>query len=107
VIALPFTLSHAAKASAGGGCQNYATEAAAVTYSEDSVWAAQSEFVTGRVIRQFLAGRGRELEYRLVKDLWAFTDDRIAVRFQYEWHDVGGHWHHSYGNRRGSSTKAV
>ena len=72
----------------------------ALAYSEDSVWRNRSEFVTGRAaIRRFLTGKwDSELEYRLVKDLWAFTDDRIAVRFQYEWHDVGGQWHRSYGN---------
>ena len=62
--------------------------------------ATASEFVTGRdQIRAFLAGKWeRELDYRLVKALWAFTDDRIAVRFQYEWHDGAGHWRRSYGN---------
>ena len=50
-------------------------------------------------IRAFLAGKWeRELDYRLVKELWAFTDDRIAVRFQYEWHDAAGNWFRSYGN---------
>lgn len=69
-------------------------------YSEDSVWRNRSEFITGRAaIREFLAGKwDRELDYRLVKNLWAFTDDRIAVRFQYEWHDAAGRWHRSYGN---------
>lgn len=71
-----------------------------LAYSEDSVWRNRSEFVTGReAIRRFLAGKwDRELEYRLVKELWAFNDDRIAVRFQYEWHEAGGQWHRSYGN---------
>lgn len=68
--------------------------------SEDSVWRNRGEFVTGRAeLRQFLTGKWeRELDYRLVKDLWTFTDDRIAVRFQYEWHDAAGTWHRSYGN---------
>lgn len=72
----------------------------AIAYSEDSVWRNRSEFITGReAIRRFLVGKwDRELDYRLVKDLWAFTDDRIAVRFQYEWRDAGGQWHRSYGN---------
>ena len=72
----------------------------ALAYTEDSVWRNRSEFVVGRdQIRQFLAGKwARELDYRLVKNLWAFTDDRIAVRFQYEWHDADGQWHRSYGN---------
>lgn len=71
-----------------------------MAYSEDSVWRNRSEFIRGReAIRRFLAGKwDRELDYRLVKDLWAFTDDRIAVRFQYEWHDTAGTWHRSYGN---------
>jgi nuclear transport factor 2 (NTF2) superfamily protein len=72
----------------------------ALAYTEDSTWRNRSEFFVGRdEIRRFLAGKwARELDYRLVKDLWAFTDDRIAVRFQYEWHDAEGHWHRSYGN---------
>ena len=72
----------------------------AIAYSEDSVWRNRSEFITGReAIRRFLVGKwDRELDYRLVKDLWAFADDRIAVRFQYEWRDAGGQWHRSYGN---------
>lgn len=72
----------------------------AMAYTEDSVWRNRNVFVTGRdQIRQFLAGKwSRELDYRLVKSLWAFTDNRIAVRFQYEWHDAAGQWHRSYGN---------
>jgi hypothetical protein len=72
----------------------------AVAYTEDSVWRNRGEFVTGRdQIRAFLASKWeRELDYRLVKALWAFTEDHIAVRFQYEWHDAAGHWHRSYGN---------
>lgn len=72
----------------------------ALAYSEDSAWRNRSEFVKGRdEIRRFLTGKwSRELDYRLVKSLWAFTDNRIAVRFQYEWHDAAGQWHRSYGN---------
>ena len=72
----------------------------ALAYTEGSVWRNRSEFVTGREqIRAFLARKWeRELDYRLVKALWAFTDDRISVRFQYEWHDHAGNWHRSYGN---------
>jgi uncharacterized protein len=72
----------------------------ALGYTEDSVWRNRSEFITGREqIRQFLAGKWeRELDYRLVKALWAFTGNRIGVRFQYEWHDQAGRWHRSYGN---------
>ncbi len=72
----------------------------ALAYTEESMWRNRNEFVVGRAaIRRFLAGKwDRELDYRLVKELWAFTDDRIAVRFQYEWHDNAGRWHRSYGN---------
>ena len=72
----------------------------ALGYSEDSIWRNRSEFVAGRdQIRKFLAAKwDRELDYRLVKALWAFTDNRIGVRFQYEWHDAAGRWFRSYGN---------
>lgn len=72
----------------------------ALAYSEDSVWRNRSEFIVGREqIRKFLAGKwSRELDYRLVKALWAFTAERIAVRFQYEWRDEAGNWSRSYGN---------
>jgi len=72
----------------------------ALAYTEDSVWRNRSEFVTGREeIRQFLTHKWeRELEYRLVKSLWGFRENRVAVRFQYEWHDQTGNWFRSYGN---------
>ena len=71
-----------------------------LAYSEDSVWRNRSVFITGRdQIRDFLSDKwNRELDYRLVKSLWAFTDNRIAVRFQYEWHDALGNWFRAYGN---------
>lgn len=75
-------------------------ERVALAYSEDSVWRNRDSFVTGRAeIRTFLARKWRrELDYALRKELWSYGDDRIAVRFQYEWRDaVGGHWR-SYGN---------
>ncbi len=102
VIAPPFTLVTALRKVrlAEDAWNSRDPKRVALAYSEDSVWRNRSEFVTGRAaIRRFLAGKwDRELDYRLVKDLWAFTDDRIAVRFQYEWHDAGGQWHRSYGN---------
>ena len=102
VIAPPFTLVTALQKVrlAEDAWNSRDPKRVALAYSEDSVWRNRSEFVTGRAaIRRFLAGKwDRELDYRLVKDLWAFTDDRIAVRFQYEWHDVAGQWHRSYGN---------
>jgi nuclear transport factor 2 (NTF2) superfamily protein len=72
----------------------------ALAYTEDSLWRNRSEFITGRdAIRQFLTRKwSRELDYRLIKNLWAFTENHIAVRFQYEWHDSSGQWHRSYGN---------
>jgi nuclear transport factor 2 (NTF2) superfamily protein len=72
----------------------------AAAYTPDSVWRNRSEFLTGREeIEAFLVRKwNRELEYALRKDLWAFTDNRIAVRFQYEWHDAEGQWWRSYGN---------
>jgi nuclear transport factor 2 (NTF2) superfamily protein len=75
-------------------------EKVAGAYTEDSVWRNRDEFIRGRAeIVHFLERKwARELDYRLRKSLWAFTDRRIAVRFQYEWHDGAGHWYRSYGN---------
>jgi nuclear transport factor 2 (NTF2) superfamily protein len=75
-------------------------ERVAAAYSADSRWRNRSEFLSGRQeIQEFLARKwARELDYRLIKELWAFTGDRIAVRFAYEWHDDSGSWFRSYGN---------
>jgi nuclear transport factor 2 (NTF2) superfamily protein len=75
-------------------------EKVAAAYSADSRWRNRSEFLSGRQeIQEFLARKwARELDYRLIKELWAFTADRIAVRFAYEWHDDSGQWFRSYGN---------
>jgi uncharacterized protein len=72
----------------------------ALAYSEHSQWRNRAEFFTGRAaIQEFLARKwARELEYRLIKELWAFAGDRIAVRFAYEWRDDSGNWFRSYGN---------
>lgn len=72
----------------------------ALAYTEDSVWRNRDVFVVGREeIRAFLAQKWeRELDYALRKDLWAFSGNRIAVRFQYESHDANGQWWRSYGN---------
>ncbi|WP_405897497.1 nuclear transport factor 2 family protein [Streptomyces sp. NBC_00727] len=72
----------------------------ALAYTADSVWRNRDTFVRGREeIVAFLTGKWqREREYALRKSLWSFGDDRIAVRFQYEWHDAGGQWWRSYGN---------
>jgi len=71
-----------------------------LAYSLDSFWRNRVEFVRGRqAIVGFLTRKWtRGLDYRLIKDLWAFTDNRIAVRFAYEWHDDAGTWFRSYGN---------
>jgi uncharacterized protein len=71
----------------------------ALAYTADSRWRNRSEFLQGReAIEAFLARKwARELDYRLIKELWAFRENRIAVRFAYEWHD-GGQWFRSYGN---------
>jgi nuclear transport factor 2 (NTF2) superfamily protein len=75
-------------------------EKVAGAYTEDSQWRNRDEFLSGRAeIIAFLRRKwDRELDYVLRKDLWSFTDDRIAVRFQYEWHDADGQWWRSYGN---------
>ncbi|MEN8131956.1 MAG: nuclear transport factor 2 family protein [Pseudomonadota bacterium] len=71
-----------------------------LAYMPDSKWRNRAEFVNGREeIVQFLQRKwARELDYRLIKELWAFADNRIAVRFAYEWHDDAGNWFRSYGN---------
>ena len=75
-------------------------ERVALAYTEDSAWRNRAEFLVGRpAIVEFLRRKwARELDYRLIKELWAFTDDRIAVRFAYEWRDDSGSWFRSYGN---------
>jgi nuclear transport factor 2 (NTF2) superfamily protein len=75
-------------------------ERVALAYSEDSRWRNRAEFLTGRAeILAFLRRKwARELDYRLIKEVWAFHEARIAVRFAYEWRDDSGHWFRSYGN---------
>ena len=72
----------------------------ALAYSEDSRWRNRAEFLTGRAeIEKFLTRKwSRELDYRLIKELWTFAGNRIAVRFAYEWHDDSENWFRSYGN---------
>jgi nuclear transport factor 2 (NTF2) superfamily protein len=72
----------------------------ALAYTPDSRWRNRAEFPRGReAIREFLAGKWeREQEYRLIKELWAYTDNRIAVRFAYEYRNAEGHWFRAYGN---------
>jgi nuclear transport factor 2 (NTF2) superfamily protein len=71
-----------------------------LAYTPDSVWRNRAEFFSGRdAIVAFLQRKwARELDYRLIKEVWAHAEDRIAVRFAYEWHDDSGQWFRSYGN---------
>ena len=71
-------------------------------YTEDSRWRNRAEFFQGRAnIQAFLKRKwAKELDYRLIKELWAFEGNRIAVRFAYEWHDDSGNWYRSYGNEQ-------
>jgi nuclear transport factor 2 (NTF2) superfamily protein len=72
----------------------------ALAYTADSRWRNRSEFFQGRpAIVEFLTRKWKkELDYRLIKEMWAFDENHIGVRFAYEWHDEGGHWFRSYGN---------
>ena len=75
-------------------------ERVSMAYSEDTHWRNRAEFIDGRAAaRAFLTRKwNRELDYRLIKELWTFAGNRIAVRFAYEWHDDSGQWYRSYGN---------
>ena len=75
-------------------------ERVALAYTPDSEWRNRAEFFSGRdAIREFLRRKwNRELDYRLRKELWCFLDNRIAVRFEYEYHDDSGQWYRAYGN---------
>jgi uncharacterized protein len=75
-------------------------ERVSMAYTEDSFWRNRAEIFQGRdVIREFLRRKwDKELNYRLVKEMWAYGDNRIAVRFQYEWQDDAGQWYRAYGN---------
>ncbi|WP_085318466.1 nuclear transport factor 2 family protein [Derxia lacustris] len=75
-------------------------ERVSLVYTEDTYWRNRAEFVTGRAaVKEFLARKwARELDYRLIKEIWGCRENRIAVRFAYEWRDDSGHWFRSYGN---------
>jgi nuclear transport factor 2 (NTF2) superfamily protein len=98
----PFTLESAVKKVrlAEDGWNGRDPQKVALAYTVDSDWRNRAEFVRGReAIIAFLTRKWqRELDYRLIKELWAFRDNRIAVRFAYEWHDDSGNWFRSYGN---------
>lgn len=101
-LAPPFTRETAVRKvrMAEDGWNSRDPERVALAYTPDSMWRNRAEFLAGRpAIVAFLRRKwARELEYRLVKELWAFTADRIAVRFAYEWRDDSGNWFRSYGN---------
>ena len=98
----PFTLETAIQKvrMAEDGWNNRNPEKVALAYTVDSMWRNRNEFPRGRVeIVEFLKRKwAKEHEYRLIKELWAFEGNRIAVRFAYEWHDDAGQWWRSYGN---------
>jgi uncharacterized protein len=98
----PFTLATAiAKVQAAEDAWNTRDpERVALAYTEDSEWRNRIEFITGRAAIKDLLTRkwAKELDYRLKKELWCFMDNKIAVRFEYEWHDEAGEWYRAYGN---------
>jgi uncharacterized protein len=98
----PFTLETATKKvrAAEDAWNSCDPERVSLAYTEDSSWRNRSEFIHGRAeIVEFLKRKWkRELDYRLIKELWAFEENRIAVRFAYESHDDSGNWYRSYGN---------
>ena len=98
----PFTVESAAqKARAAENTWNTRDPArVALAYTIDSIWRNRSEFFQGRAaIEAFLTRKwNRELDYRLIKEVWAFRENRIAVRFAYEWHDDSDNWFRSHGN---------
>jgi uncharacterized protein len=102
IIKPPFTAETArAKVKAAEDAWNSRDpERVALAYTPDSEWRNRAEFFTGReAIKAFLRRKwDKELDYRLMKELWAFTDNRISVRFEYEWHDEAGQWFRTHGN---------
>jgi len=98
----PFTAETAAQKvrMAEDGWNSRDPKRVALAYTADSRWRNRAEFPVGRgqIVELLERKWARELEYRLIKELWAFTANRIAVRFAYEWHDDAGNWFRSYGN---------
>ena len=98
----PFTFDTAAQKvrAAEDGWNSRDPQRVSLAYTAQSVWRNRVEFVCGREEIVGLLERkwARELDYRLIKEMWAFASNRIAVRFAYEWHDDGGNWFRSYGN---------
>ena len=98
----PFTFASAVEKvrAAEDGWNTREPKRIALAYTTDSRWRNRSEFATGReeIIALLERKWQREIDYRLIKELWAFDETRIAVRFAYEWHDATGNWFRSYGN---------
>ncbi|MGF6773391.1 nuclear transport factor 2 (NTF2) superfamily protein [Paraburkholderia sp. GAS199] len=98
----PFTRETAIQKVRGAedGWNSRDPERVSLVYTTDSLWRNRAEFVQGRpeIIGLLRRKWAKELDYRLIKELWAFTDNRIAVRFAYEWHDDSNNWFRSYGN---------
>jgi nuclear transport factor 2 (NTF2) superfamily protein len=98
----PFTeeTARAKVKAAEDGWNSRDPERVALAYTEDSQWRNRDEFFTGReAIKEFLTRKwASELDYRLMKELWAYTDNRISVRFEYEWHDESDQWYRTHGN---------
>ena len=98
----PFTLETALQKvkSAEDAWNTRDPEIVFMAYSEDTEWRNRTEFISGRAaVKEFLKRKwNRELGYKLKKELWSFNENRIAVRFEYEWHDDSGQWFRSYGN---------
>ena len=102
VLAPPFTLETARQKVrlAEDGWNSRDPERVSLAYTPDSRWRNRAEFIAGRAeIVAFLTRKwAKELDYRLIKELWAYDGNRIAVRYAYEWHDDSGNWFRSYGN---------
>lgn len=102
IIAPPFTYESAVQKVrlAEDGWNSRNPEKVSLAYTQDSKWRNRAEFVSGRgEIVAFLSRKwAKELDYRLIKELWAFSENRIAVRYAYEWHDDSNNWFRSYGN---------
>ncbi len=98
----PFTqeTARAKVQAAEDGWNSRDPERVALAYTVDSVWRNRDEFFTGRdAIKEFLTRKWKkELDYRLMKELWAYQGNRISVRFEYEWHDEAGQWYRTHGN---------
>jgi nuclear transport factor 2 (NTF2) superfamily protein len=98
----PFTeeTARAKVKAAEDGWNSRDPERVALAYTEDSEWRNRDEFFTGReAIKEFLTRKwASELDYRLMKELWAYTDNRISVRFEYEWRDESDQWYRTHGN---------